>query len=115
MSWEIAITAAMVGTAFALLYLGFNLDKEHKFMKLFLLMIGMFLLMANFAYTTDIILANNDTINNSAISSSLVNQSEGMYGTFLYVVILTMTYFMFYLAYKLVTGYKQRRKDEQEE
>ena len=115
MSWEIALTAGMIGTAFCLLYIGFNLDKEHRYMKLFLLFIGLFMLMSNFGYTTQILNANNDSINDTTITQNLNRQAEGTFDVFMTVIIISLTYFIFYIFYKLITGYKERKKDEQEE
>jgi|26BtaG_2_1085354.scaffolds.fasta_scaffold17715_2 O-antigen/teichoic acid export membrane protein len=111
MAWELALVGTFIGVAFALFYLGGNLDKDHAAMKLLLLFMGLFLLLANFGMTPAIIEANNETIGET-ISTNLISSTGGIYTAFLWVVIFVIAYFIIYFIYKLIRGMRIKKNEE---
>ena len=101
MSWEIAITFGIVATAFTLIYLGLNLKEEHSIVKFFFLMIGLFMLITQLAMNEKFIRANELNINNATVSTNLINQSNSVYNTAMWVGILLITYFFVYFMFNI--------------
>jgi divalent metal cation (Fe/Co/Zn/Cd) transporter len=111
MGWEIALILTFVGIAFALFYAGQSLDKEHYPLKLLFLIIGLFLLLTNFAMTTHIINANNATIDDANITSAIIGTTDAVYSGFIWVVILAIVYFVIYFILKIMNSIKLKKEE----
>lgn len=111
MAWELALVGTFIGIAFALFYVGTNLDKDHAAMKLLLLFMGLFLLLANFGMTPAVIEANNETIGET-IANNMISTTSGIYNAFLWVVIFIIAYFIIYFIYKLIRGMRIKNEEE---
>ena len=112
MAWEIALILTFVGIAFALFFAGQSLDKEHNPLKLLFLIVGMLLLLANFANTTQIIDANNNTINNVNVSLALKNITDTSYSSFIWVLVFLIVYFVIYFLMKVARSIKLKHSEE---
>ena len=112
MSWEIALVLGLLGTAFALMYVGNSLSEEHKLMKFFLLFVGLFMLVSNFGLSEHIIDANNSTITNTTL---LLSQTANIYGNFLIVVRVSLLYFVLYLLWRLIGGRRAKKREVEDE
>ena len=103
MAWEIAIVLSLVGVAFALFYMGSNLERDHYALKLLFLFMGLFLLLANLGILPAIIDANSSTIG-ASIAENLQSSIENCYIALLYSAYFVVAYFMIYFLRTVLTG-----------
>jgi len=110
MGWEIALILTFVGVAFALFYAGQSLDKEHAPLKLLFFMIGLFMLLTNFAMTTQVINANNETIG-ATITTAITGTTDTVYAGFVWIIWLIIAYFLIYFIAKIARSMKTKGKN----
>ena len=103
MAWEIAIVLSLVGVAFALFYMGSNLQNDHYALKLLFLFLGLFLLLANLGILPTIIQANSATIG-AATSDKLESSINTTYYGLLWSTLFVIAYFMIYFFRQIATG-----------
>jgi hypothetical protein len=111
MAWEIALILTFVGVAFALFYAGQSLDKDHAPLKLLFFIIGLFLLAANMAMTTQVINANNATIDDVNITTAITGTTDTVYSGFIWIIWLIIAYFMIYFIYKTIRSIRMKKEN----
>lgn len=97
----------MVGlgiTIFVLVYLGINLDQEHFPLKWFFILISIFLVLVTINSTTSLMEAENVT------STTLTRTIETGYSVMIWVIYLSLAYFMIMMLYNTLTMFRTREK-----
>jgi hypothetical protein len=93
--WEVALALTFVGTAFALFFMGTNLDKDHYPLKLLFMFVGIFFLLSNLGMSENIINANNSTISPDT-AAALISTTQGVYTSMIWVTVFVISYFLIY-------------------
>lgn len=109
MTWEIALVFSMVGVAFSMFYLANSLDQRHYGIKLLLLLVGLFLLVGNLGINSQIIEANNDTINETIVGN-LQTVTDTSYNGLIWVSVFVVLYFILYWIMQLIKSMKINKK-----
>jgi len=108
--WEVALALTFVGTAFALFFMGTNLDKDHYPLKLLFMFVGIFFLLSNLGMSESMINANNETIGASA-TAALISTTQGAYSSMIWITVFILMYFLIYFFASVARNIKGGKKD----
>ena len=110
MAWEVALVLSLVGTAFALFWMGSHLEKDHYALKLLFMFIGLFMLLANLGIGSQLIEANSGSIS-AGIVTSLQDVFDKVYTGTLWAIILVTAYFLLYFFRQVALGIKWGKRE----
>lgn len=115
MAWEVALIGSLVFVILGLFYLvGIFDSKEHAMFKLFLFFIGVFLIPLVFNIDSNIIIANNATINatNPTAYTRLGSNIDTAYSTTMWIIWVSLMYWFIYFIRKGLELFKFKKKKE---
>jgi len=110
MAWEVALVLSLIGTAFSLFWMGSNLERDHYPLKLLMMFVGLFLLLANLGIGSQLIEANAGTIS-AELVTSLSDVFDKVYTSTLWVTIFIGMYFFVYFFRQVAMGIKWGRSE----
>jgi len=110
MAWEVALVLSLIGTAYSLFWMGSHLEQDHYPLKLLMMFVGLFMLLANLGIGSQIIEANAGTIS-AGLVTSLSDVFDKVYTTTLWVTIFIGMYFFIYFFRQVAMGIKWGKRE----
>jgi hypothetical protein len=117
--WEISIIISVLGTCFFLVYLATTLQGDDKFiqpMKIFLMLVALFLMIINSSLPNAIIDATNETtadLTNTTVIN-LHNHINTNMSILLYTISFFMSIFILYYVYSVLMQHREKKRLEKE-
>ena len=117
--WELSLIVSVLGTCFFLIYLSTTLQGDDKFiqpMKIFLVLVALFLMIINASLPNIIIDATNETtadLTNTTVIN-LHNHINTNMSILLYAISFFMIIFILYYMYTVLMQHREKKKLEKE-
>jgi len=112
MAWELAIVGSLMLVVLGLFILVGIFDKmEHALFSLFLFFIGLFFIIITLNVDSNVLVANNATINNAEVFSDLGDNIGTAYWLSIWVLFVSLMYWFIYILRKALETLKLKKID----